>query len=74
MQRNPELRLTPTHRQQQWMNAHEREEQNRTPDLFCWWLDLRVQGRIDGQSSGTLAEQLRTFNATQIADLPFSYR
>ena len=74
MQPNSELRPTITRRQQQWINAHEREQQNRCPDVFGWWCDLRMKGRIEHTPPMTLGDELRHFNATQIADLPYSTR
>lgn len=66
MQTNPGSR-----RQHQWCDAHEREEQLRTPDLFGWWLDMRMSGRLGSQhDERSMFEQLRTFNAMQIAPLP----
>ncbi|WP_241814088.1 hypothetical protein [Caballeronia zhejiangensis] len=60
-----------TRRQQQWRDAHEREEQLRTPDLFGWWLNMRTSGRLGAQhDERSMFDQLRTFNATQIAPLP----
>ena len=69
MQANPESRIT--RRQQQWIDAHEKEFQKRTPDLFGWWLDMRIHGRIDGLSHVSPFDDLRTFNAVQVAPLPF---
>jgi hypothetical protein len=70
---NAEIRLI-SRRQQQWLNAHEREEQERTPDLFCWWLDMRTCGQISTTSPSSLIDELRTFNATQLSPLPFGAR
>ncbi|MCG7403046.1 hypothetical protein [Caballeronia zhejiangensis] len=59
-------------RRQQWADAHERAEQRRTPDLFGWWLSMQTSGRLDpADQQRSMLDQLRTFNATQIAPLPF---
>ncbi|BAO89054.1 hypothetical protein [Caballeronia cordobensis] len=57
-------------RQQSWKDAHEKEQQLRTPDLFGWWLAMRVQGCIDHASTVRLGEELGMFNAVQVAALP----
>jgi hypothetical protein len=59
-----------SHRQQSWKEAHEKEQQLRTPDLFGWWLAMRVQGCIDHASTVSLGEELGMFNAVQVAPLP----
>lgn len=60
-----------TRRQQQWLDAHEREEQTRAPDLFGWWITMRTTGRIASAVDDSLMGQLRAFNAVQIAPLPY---
>ncbi|BAO90727.1 hypothetical protein [Caballeronia cordobensis] len=62
-----------THRQQQWLDAHERADQSRTGDLFGWWIDMRVKGRLAGANTGiSMSDQLRLYNAQQVAPLPLS--
>ncbi|AUT62907.1 hypothetical protein [Paraburkholderia terrae] len=71
MYADPVVRVV-TRRQQAWRDAHERAEQSRTGDVFGWWLLMRVQGRIDGDSETCLRDALRAFNVVQVTPLPHS--
>lgn len=54
-----------TRRQQGWLNAHERRE-NDVGDLFGWWMTISYA------TDDTLSGALRSFNAQQVRPLPLS--
>lgn len=63
-----------TFRQRQWREAHERAEQNRSADLFGWWIDMRFKGRIETRTADiSMTDELRLYNAQQVARLLYAY-
>ncbi|SAL05991.1 hypothetical protein AWB78_07815 [Caballeronia calidae] len=61
-----------TRRQREWNDAHERAEQSRTGDVFGWWIDMRCKGRLSASNTDiNMRDELRLFNAQQVAPLPF---
>ncbi|WP_250532401.1 hypothetical protein [Caballeronia sp. ATUFL_F1_KS39] len=63
-----------TRRQQQWTDAHEREIQSRTGDLFEWWINMRFKGRLAGPNTDiSMSDELRLYSAQQVAPLPFTF-